>query len=434
MLVPARSTAFALVDVNNMYISCERVFDPRLENRPVVVLSNNDGCAVARSNEVKALGVKMGTPWFLMKDLAKAHDIVALSSNYALYGDMSNRIMSVLREYSPEIEVYSIDECFLGLEGLAGLWSSREAMGQAIRSQVRQWIGVPVCVGIGQTKTLAKLANHIAKKRSEFCGVCDLTAMSKAGMDELMARIEVGEVWGVGRRIAEKLQDVGIDSVEQLKQASPTWLRAHFGVVMERTGHELRGLSCLDLEMVAPLKKQIVSSRSFGEKVITLESLSEAVSSYATRAAEKLRSQHSVCEAIQVFVQTNAFRASDPQYANAITVPLVQPSADTRILARAALWGLEQIYRPGFLYKKAGVVLIGIAAATSQQQGMLFARAGAEEKSASLMAAIDGLNARYGQDRVVIGAIGVRHNWAMKRERKTPSYTTRWSDVPVVKA
>ncbi|WP_136415918.1 Y-family DNA polymerase [Herbaspirillum sp. ST 5-3] len=392
---------------------------------------HNDGCAVARSNEVKALGVKMGEPWFKLKELARRHGIVALSSNYTLYGDMSNRIMTVLREYSPVTEIYSIDECFLGLRGLDGLWRSREAMGQDIRQRVRQWIGVPVCVGIGQSKTLAKLANHIAKKRPEFCGVCDLTSLPPGEVDALMAAIDVGEVWGVGRRIEAQLLAAGIETVKHLRDASPRWLRSHFGVVMERTGHELRGLSCLALDEVMPPKKQIISSRSFGELVTTLNALREAVSSYVARAAEKLRAQHSVCETIQVFVQTNPFRASDPQYSNAMTIPLTHPTGDTRRLVRAAHYGLEQIYRPGFYYKKAGVMLSGLSDASSQQQGLLFSAHGTGKKSDQLMAAIDAINASFGRDTVTVGSTGIHHGWEMKRERKTPSYTTRWSDVPI---
>jgi DNA polymerase V len=279
---------FALVDVNNFYVSCERVFNPHLENRPVVVLSNNDGCAVARSNEVKALGVKMGAPWFQLAELAQKHNIVALSSNYTLYGDMSQRVMSILRDYSPNAEPYSIDESFLSLNGLGGIWPSASAMGQSIRHRVRKWTGLPVCVGIGPSKTLAKLANHIAKKQPQFNGVCDLASMPSAKVDSLLANIGVVEVWGVGRRIGLQLHAAGITTVQQLRAASPSWLRSKFGVVMERTGNELRGISCLALEEVAAPRKQIISSRSFGQMVHTLPELSESVASYMSIAAEKL--------------------------------------------------------------------------------------------------------------------------------------------------
>ena len=258
---------FALVDVNNFYVSCERVFQPKLQNVPMVVLSNNDGCAVARSNEVKALGVKMGTPWFKMKDLARQHGILAFSSNYTLYGDMSNRVVSILRDFSPDIEVYSIDESFLRVERVAHLYGGLSPMGQQIRERISQWTGLPVCVGFGPSKTLAKLANHMAKKNPEFDGVCDLHAMSRLERRQWMSQIEVGEVWGVGRRINTRLAAMGIQTILELRNASPKAIRAQFGVVMERTCEELRGVSCLELEEIAPPKQQIMSSRSFGKPV-----------------------------------------------------------------------------------------------------------------------------------------------------------------------
>jgi DNA polymerase V len=368
---PAKRQLFALVDVNNFYVSCERVFNPALENRPVVVLSNNDGCAIARSNEVKALGVKMGAPWFKMQELARQHNIVALSSNYALYADMSSRVVSILRDYSPHVEVYSIDESFLGLDGLETLWPSFADMGQFIRQRVRQWTGLPVCVGIGPSKTLAKLANHIAKKNPGFNGVCELASMDETQRDALMAAIEVGEVWGVGRHINAHLQAAGIRTAKNLRDTPPAWLRSRFGVVMERTGNELRGISCLALEEVAPPKKQIVSSRSFGQLVHDLQSLSEAVAVHASSAAEKLRAQSGICNAIQVFIHTNRFREQDPQHDGSIVIPLPNASADTRLLVRAALFGLKKIYRGGFAYKKAGVMLMGINDAQTMQGSLL---------------------------------------------------------------
>ncbi len=429
----ASQPIFALVDVNNFYVSCERVFNPHLENRPMVVLSNNDGCAVARSNEVKALGIKMGTPWFKLKDLAARHNIIALSSNYTLYGDMSNRVMTILRDYSPNVEVYSIDESFLSLNGLGKIWPTAMDMGQSIRQRVRQWTGLPVCVGIGPSKTLAKLANHIAKTQPEMAGVCDLVAMPQAQLDAYLANIEVREVWGVGRRIGAHLHEAGIKTVKALRDAPPLWLRSRFGVVMERTGNELRGLSCLALEEVTAPRKQIVSSRSFGQPVHTQSELGESVTSYITTAAEKLRRQHSVCEAVQVFIETNPFREQDPQYSNSITIPLPNASCDTRLLVRAALYGLKKIYRPGFTYKKAGVILIGISDARVSQ-GALFIEHGAGEKSDRLMEALDRLNQRYGRNTVVIASAGTSRSWGMRRECMSPCYTTSWSDVPVAQA
>jgi DNA polymerase V len=424
---------FALVDVNNMYVSCERAFNPRLRDRPVVVLSNNDGCAVARSNEVKALGVPMGAPWFQMRDLARQHGIVGLSSNYTLYADMSNRIMTILRTYSPNVEVYSIDESFLSLNGMGGLWASPTAMGQDIRAKVAQWTSLPVCVGVGQSKTLAKLANHVAKKFPLFDSVADFITMSDARTAWLMQRIDVGEVWGVGRRIGAKLRAMGINTVQDLKDAPPSTMRSHFGVVLERTCNELRGISCLELEEVTPPRKAIVSSRSFGTAVMTEAELGESISTYAARAGEKLRSQNSLCGAIHVFVQTNRFREKDEQYFNGVTIPLVEPSADNRILAGAALHGLAMIFRDGFKYKKAGIMLMDLQPDT-QRQGVLFGAGPDRDRSVRAMAALDALNDRFGRDTVHIGSAGLSRRWAMLSENRTPRYTTNWMELPKVAA
>lgn len=433
-MADARAQLFALVDVNNCYVSCERAMNPRLRDVPVVVLSNNDGCAVARSNEVKALGVKMGEPWHKLQDLARQHGIVALSSNYALYADFSNRIMTILRTYSPHVEVYSIDEAFLSLNGMGGLWDTPTAMGQDIRAKILQWTGLPVCVGIGApTKTLAKLANHIAKKFPLFDSVCDLSTMSAARMYWLFSRIDVGEVWGVGRRIGDKLRAMGINSVQDLKEASPRDMRAKFGVVMERTCAEIRGISCLALEEVTPARKEIVSSKSFGAMVGSIDELGQAVTAYVTRASEKLRSQDSVCGAVHVFIQTNPFRKMDLQYSNGLTVPLIVPTDDSRVLAGAALHGLERIFIEGIRYKKAGVMLLDLSP-KSMLQGVLFDEARPREPADKLMAALDALNERFGRDSVTLASAGLAPRWAMRSGNKTPCYTTRWDELPIANA
>ncbi len=423
-----QDTRFALVDGNNFYVSCERVFNPALEGKPVVVLSNNDGCAVARSAEVKALGVKMATPWFQMQDLARKHGIIALSSNYTLYADMSNRMMSVLRQFSPRQEIYSIDECFLGLEGFG---RDLGAYGQEIRQRVRQWTGIPVCVGIAPSKTLAKLANHVAKKGPEWNGVCDLGAMPEAERDRLMAGIEVGEVWGVGRRLREQLAAIHIHTVLALKQADPALIRRRFSVVLERTVLELRGISCLGLEEIAPNKQQIVCSRSFGQPVLHLAELGEAVSSYATRAAERLRRQSSVAGAIHVYISTSPFREKDPQYGQGITIPLPQAADDTPRLVRAALFGLRQIYRPGYRYAKAGVMLMELGPAGSRQQA-LFSDEAAESRSAGLMQVLDRINRKMGKDTLFLASSGIVKGWGMKQGSRSPCYTTDWGELAEV--
>ena len=421
---------FALVDVNNFYVSCERVFNPNLESTPLVVLSNNDGCAVARSNEVKALGVKMGTPWFKMKNLARQHGILAFSSNYTLYGDMSNRVATILRDFSPDIEVYSIDESFLRIETVAQLYGGAVAMGREMRERIRQWTGLPVCVGIAPTKTLAKFANHLAKKNAVFEGVCDLHAMTRPERLEWMYGVEVGEVWGVGRRIAKRLEAMHIGTVLDLRNASPKEIRAQFGVVMERTCNELRGISCLELDDVAPAKQQIMSSRSFGIPVETIAELREAVATYIARAAEKLRQQGSVSAAVYIFVQTNRFKTDEPQYSCGVTVPLVDTSDDTMVLTRAAFQGLAAIYRQGFRYKKAGVMLTLLSNKAGRQE-TLFDDPASRAKSTRLMAVMDAVNREFGRDVLRSGACGVAQRWAMRSENRSPRYTTRWDELPV---
>ena len=427
-----RAPLFGLVDVNNFYVSCERAFNPRLANVPVVVLSNNDGCAVARSNEVKALGVKMGAPWFQMKELARQHGIVALSSNYTLYGDMSNRVVSILREFSPDIEVYSIDESFLRVETVDHLHGGATSMGQAMRHRIRQWTSLPVCAGFGESKTLAKFANHLAKKNPVFDGVCDLTALTDAQRQQWMAKIEVGEVWGVGRRIAARLQTMGIRSVLDLATADLKLVRRQFGVVLERTVTELQGTSCLELDDLADPKQQIMASRSFGEMIYDLAELGEAVAWHIDRAAEKLRDQGSVAGAVYVFIQTNRFRQADPQYNPGVVVPLADVSDDTRALTTAAMKGLKHIYRPGYSYKKCGVMLMELTD-KQQRQETLFDDAVARAKSAKLMVAMDAVNSVWGRGTLRTGAAGMSKSWAMRSENRSPRYTTSWDELPRAK-
>lgn len=420
--------SFALIDGNNFYVSCERVFNPKLEGRPVVVLSNNDGCVVARSAEVKALGVKMGEPWFKLKTLARKHGIVAYSSNYTLYADMSNRMMSVLARYSPRQEIYSIDECFLGLDGFSHY--DLVAHAQKMREQVKQWVGIPVCVGIAPTKTLAKLANHCAKKGlAGQDGVCDFGQLGQDEYEALLASLPVGEVWGVGRKLTARLNEMGIHTVRQLRDADAATIRRQFSVVLERTIMELRGVSCLELEEIAPPKKQIMSSRSFGTYVHTLPELEEAVSAYIARAAEKLRAQDSVAGAVEVYIRTNPFSEKQPQYQRAIAVPLTQPTSDTVRLTKAALWGLKRIYKPGYAYQKAGVMLMDLSPA-GQTQGTLF-EAASQERPA-LMEVIDRANALWGSGTLKLAAEGLEKSWQMRRGNKSPCYTSRWEELPRV--
>ena len=419
-------TGFALVDGNNFYVSCERVFQPRLEGRPVVVLSNNDGCAVARSFEVKELGVKMGTPWFQMSALARKHGIVALSSNYELYADLSNRMMGLLGRYSPDQEIYSIDECFLGLEGFEHY--DLIDYGQEMRQAVKQGIGIPVCVGFAATKTLAKLANHLAKKGlAGVEGVCDLERLSESERSRLFSKLPVGEIWGVGRRLSSQLTERGIATVEALRTANAKTLRREFSVVMERTIAELNGVSCLAMEETVPNKQQIMSSRSFGQCVYDLDGLGEAVASYIAIAAQKLRRQGSLAGMVQVYVRTNPFKESDPQYQRALTIPLPEPTDDTLRLIRVAHWGLKKIYRPGYAYQKAGIALMNLSGAEQVQLGLFTT----SRDNTRLMQVMDRINATWGRGTLHSAAEGIQKDWKMKREKKSPGYTTRWDELPV---
>ena len=431
---------YALVDGNNFYVSCERVFNPKLEGRPVVVLSNNDGCAVARSDEAKALGIKMGVPWFQIRDLMEQHGGIALSSNYALYADMSRRMMSAIGQYCPEQEVYSIDESFLRFSGFQH-WDLT-LQGTRIRQTVKQWTGIPVGVGIGPTKTLAKLANHLAKRHPDFKphGVCNLQDLPPWQQIRYFTEVAVGEVWGVGRKLAPQLAAMGIQSVQDLKMANPQWIQQRFNVVLARTVRELNGIPCIPLEDAPPAKQQIVSSRSFGHPVTHLEDLLEAVSSHAARAAEKLRHGNQAAGTLQVFIGTNPFKPDDPQYHPGATVPFTLPTADTSKLIQAARAGLTRIYRKGYRYKKAGVMLMDLGP-VNMRQGELFASEGtalpsitsnSTESRAKLLALMDAANQYLGRGTLRFAAEGVAQPWKMRRDRVTPAYTSDWGSLLVV--
>ena len=428
---------FALVDVNNFYVSCERAFNPRLAGVPVVVLSNNDGCAVSRSAEAKQLGVQMSTPWFQMQDLAHRHGIVALSSNYALYGDMSSRVVAILHGFTPDVEVYSIDESFLRVEHLQQLYRSRSALGQAMRQRIALWTSLPVCVGFGTSKTLAKLANHLAKTDPAWDGVCDLSAMDAMARHGAMEKLGVSTVWGVGRRLAARLEPMGIRTVLDLARTDPVRVRQRFGVVLERTVHELQGISCLALDDLATPRQQIMATRSFGSEVSSLAALREAMAWHVESAATRLRAQDSMAGAVYVFIQGNRFRPTNVRghtdHAGTV-VQLEQPSGDSRVLTTAAWAGLQRIYRAGCAYKKCGVMLVDISA-RQQHQTNLFCLATDPGKSAKLMAAIDAINLTWGRGSVRTAAAGLSQQaqWAMRSKHRSPRYTTRWDELPVVK-
>jgi DNA polymerase V len=428
-MTSALASRFALIDGNNFYCSCERVFRPSLIGRPVVVLSNNDGCAVARSQEAKDLGVKMGQPFFQFRELERTNGLVALSSNFALYADLSDRMMNVIGQFSPVQEVYSIDESFLDMSGFQ---QDLTAYGSQIRERVLSWTGIPTCVGIGPTKTLAKLANHFAKKNvgGAWQGVCDVSSLSSEQLDELMSAIDVGEVWGIGRKIGARLHEMGVETVLQFKRMSPSFIRREFSVVLERTLLELNGIACYDFEAPGQPQKQIVCSRSFGHVVYALEDLEQAVTQFVTRAAERLRRQSLKANHVQVFIRTSPFKKQDKQYSRAVNVPLTSPSADTLVLLDSALMGLRHIYKEGFRYAKAGVMLHELQA-NHVEQGELFGRSATHQ--AKLMVAMDAINGRFGRDTLTVGTVAQRRPWHMTQDRKTPSYTTDWDSLPIVR-
>jgi len=431
---------YALVDGNNFYVSCERVFRHSLQDRPVVVLSNNDGCAIARSNEAKALGIAMGAPWFKIKHLQETAGLVALSANFALYGDLSDRMMSLAAGLGHRQEIYSIDESFIDLSGVPGDLVERS---HKVRSRILQWVGIPCGIGIGSTKTLAKLANHIAKTAERKPGVypehlaqvCNLAALPSIELEAVLAATAVGEVWGVGRRISAKLMEGGVTTVLDLMRADPATIRRKFSVMLERTVRELQGTECVDLEQMPQPKQAIACTRSFGHPITELHDLTEAVTEFASRAAQKLRKQHSFAGQVLCFIRTSPFR-SDPQYSRSITVPLRRPNADTALIVAAALAGLRAIYRPGFKMAKAGVMLLELQSDSVVQQELSLEDDDAADR-ARLMETLDGLNLRYGRGTVAMASAGLAgdsRTWSMKQERRTPQYTTRWDDIAVARA
>ena len=420
-----RSQQLALVDCNNFYVSCERLFRPDLLKVPLVVLSNNDGCVVSRSNEAKALGVKMGQPWFECQALAEQHGIVALSSNYALYADISNRVMGIVAAFSPRHEVYSIDECFADLTGIPKV---RE-VGYAIRERVGRWTGIPVCVGIGPTKTLAKLANHVAKKHPRSKGVFNYNALTEDQKTRLLQRIPVEDLWGVGRKLAQRLTRYGVRTVQDLRAAHVPTLRAEFGVVMEKTQRELQETPCIELQEVQPDRQQIISSRSFGRMVTDLPVLKDALSTFVANACAKLRVRNSHAAVIQVFLQTNRFRQDLPQYMPSLAVPLTYPTHDSLEVNRWAAYLCERMFKPGYQYKKAGIVLSEICPASHHQGDLLEPGPPLNER---LMQALDALNQRYGRGTVKVSTQGAYQGWQMLQERKSPNYTTCWEEVPAI--
>jgi len=418
---------FALVDCNNFYASCERVFNPRLNGQPIVVLSNNDGCVVARSNEAKALGIGMGVPEFQIRPLLQAHHVQVFSSNYTLYADMSQRVMETLEQFCPDLEVYSIDEAFLSLVGFER--RNLTDYGRQIRQTVKQWTGIPVSVGIAETKILAKLANRIAKRTPDLSGVFDFLACSDR--DALLSRVAVEDVWGIGRNHAHALNQHGITTALQLRGVDDQWIRKRMGIVGLRLVMELRGVSCLDLDQCPAPKQSLTCSRTFGTHISTLADMEEAVSVYTSRVAEKLRRERLAATVLTVCLTTNEFKEG-PQYSNAMTLKLPVVTDTTSDLIKSALQGIRTIYRDGYRYKKAGVMLTGLVPA-SQTQTDLFDYQD-RGKSKRLMSALDAINDRWGAGTLQYASSGISKAWQTQFHRRSPAYTTDWNALPVVNA
>ncbi|MBO0951566.1 Y-family DNA polymerase [Fibrella forsythiae] len=424
-----------LVDCNNFYASCERSFDPSLIGKAVVVLSNNDGCVVARSNEAKALSIKMGVPLFQLEELRKAHEVKVFSSNYTLYGDMSSRIMSILGRYVEDVEVYSIDEAFMNLTGYESVYPDLAQFAQDVRHRALAWTRIPVSIGLAPTKTLCKVANWYAKREAEHNGALVLDTPAK--IEQALYGFDVAELWGVGWRYAGLLKRNGIRTAAHLRDMADDWLAANMTVNGLRLAHELRGLKCNLIETVAPAKKAICTAPSFGQVIPDLDLIRQALTTHVGRVAEKLRKQDSAASAITVFLHTNRFRRTPgnglaaKQYYGSRTIELPHPTASTAELASYAQAALTAIYRFGYHYQKVGVMLTGLVPADFRQANLF--NDGPDDRQVRLARVVDKLNYRYGRDKIRLAAAGYDPIWHHKQQWMSRRYTTRWKDILKVK-
>jgi DNA polymerase V len=418
---------FALVDCNNFYASCERVFNPKIIHRPVVVLSNNDGCVIARSNEAKALGFKMGDPYFKVRPLIEKHGVAVFSSNYTLYGDMSSRVMQTLEQFAPELETYSIDEAFLNLAGFPPETLADHAL--TIRRTVKQWTGIPVSVGIGPTKTLAKAANRLAKTMPAAGGVWVITTLEER--QEALSRLPVGDVWGIGRQWARFLEGNGIATALDLARLPDSWIRKNLNVIGLRTATELRGTPCIPLELAPPPKKGLVVSRMFGQKLTDFEPVKEALIAYVTRAGEKLRRDRLLARHMQVFIHNSPFDRREPYFSNGTGFKLPQPTSDTAELIRHACHALTRIFRPGIHYAKCGVMLTELVTEGTEQRDLFDIRD--KDRRQRLMTALDTINRRMGRDTVFYAGSGIRRDWAAFANMRTQAFSTEWRQMMQVR-
>ena len=418
--------SIALIDCNNFYASCERIFNPKLMRRPIVVLSNNDGCIITRSTEAKKLGIKMGEPYFKAKKIIDKNNVKVFSSNYSLYGDISQRVMETLARFASDVEIYSIDEAFLGLNGFENYELSTYC--SYIRRTIKQWVGIPVSIGVSSTKTLSKIANNLAKKNKEYDGVCILK--SWFDINEALKLTPIGDVWGIGRRISSFLQRYNVSSAYDFIQLDKGWVRKNMGVVGEKTYLELNSVSCLELDLIPSDKQSCCVSRSFSQPIEKLFDLEESISTYGSRVSEKIREEGLVAESMSIFVLTNHFNRREKQYSNSIKLHLPFPTNNSMKIVKRALEGIRKIYRPGFRYKKAGIILYGLSRHNVTRGLLDYDR----DTSYRIMNTIDNINSRYGSSTLKIASEGIEKIWKMKRENVSPCYTTRFEELVEVKA
>ena len=415
----------ALIDCNSFYVSCERLFNPKIRRLPVVVLSNNDGCIISRSNEAKALGIKMGEPYFKARNIIIKNNVQVFSSNYSLYGDISRRVMRTLKRFNSKIEVYSIDEAFLDLSN----FSDKEVkdVGKEIRNTVLQWTGIPTSIGIAETKTLSKVANHIAKKQKS--GVVSLVNIKD--LDPILEKVEVRDIWGVGKQLSKFYIKNGIYNAKQLKNASNTWIKKTKNVLSSRTAMELRGVPCIEIETKQAKRKSCCVSRSFGKKVEKLRELKESVTSYCLNAAEKIRSESLVCKSITVFIRTSPFQNKGIFYSNSKTIDFPIATNNSIEIVKNALTALDLIYKDGFKYQKAGIILSGLS--DSEKGNSLF-KSTKDERIKNLMQSIDNTNYRYGRSTISLASAGINKKWSMRRQYSSKIDTADFYSLPKILA
>ena len=418
--------SIALIDCNSFYASCERIFNPKLLGKPIVVLSNNDGCIITRSAEAKALGIKMGEPYFKAKKIIEKNNVKVFSSNYSLYGDISQRVMEILLGFSPEVEIYSIDEAFLNFKG----FKNHELLTYCkhIRQTIKQWVGIPVSIGVGSTKTLSKIANHLAKKEADYEGICILKGDEK--IEEALNRIEIGDVWGIGRRLSKFLRNYEVRTAKQFAFLDRRWIRKNMGVVGEKIQLELCGVSCLDLELLPSSKKSCCVSRSFSRQIEKIEELQESIANYGSRVAEKIREEGLIAQSMSIFVLTNHFNKKEKQYSSSIKLQLDYPTSDSKLIVKRAVEGIKRIYKEGYRYKKAGIILYELHSSSSVRGLLDYDK----PRTDSLMRSLDEINYRYGSATLRLAAEGIRRSWHMRREKVSPCYTTSFDQLMIVKS